>query len=103
MNLGVGVPMAGPYQLVLKYLDYKKDLDLDVCVRVFYETVRTNGETSMEYIINAFNYTLKEMASDWCHNYMSNFLDYIFFELTQMFYKCHWKIHNDKHIYMAFK
>jgi hypothetical protein len=87
----------------LKYLDYKKDVDLDAYVRVFYATIRANGETFEEYIINAFSYTLREMASNWCHNYMSKYLNCIFFELTQMFYKCHWKTLNVEHIYMGLK
>ncbi len=87
----------------MKYLDYKKYADLDAYVKVFYVVIRANGETFKEYIINAFNYTLKEMASDCYHNYTSKFLDCTFFELTQMFYKCHWKIQNDEHIYMGFK
>ncbi len=48
-----------------------------------------NGETSEDYIINIFNYTLKEMASGWCHNYMLEFPDYMFSELIQIVHKCH--------------
>jgi hypothetical protein len=58
----------------LKYLDYKKCVDLNAYVKVFYAIIRKNGETFKEYIINVFSYTLKEMASNWCHNYMSKFL-----------------------------
>ncbi len=87
----------------MKYLDYKKYADLDAYVKVFYAIIRANGETFKEYIINTFSYKLKEMAPDWCHNYMSKFLDCTFFELTQMFYKCHWKTQNDEHIYMGLK
>jgi hypothetical protein len=46
---------------------------------------------------------LKNTTSDWCHNYMSKFLDYTFSELTPAFYKCHWKTQNDKQIYMELK
>jgi hypothetical protein len=37
-------------------------------VKLFQTIVRANGKTSKEYIINAFNYTLRKMASNWCHN-----------------------------------
>jgi hypothetical protein len=40
-----------------------------------------NAKTFEEYIINVFSYTLKDMASNWCHNYMMEFLDYIFHTL----------------------
>jgi hypothetical protein len=50
--------MAKPYQLVLKYPNYKKDADLDAHVSVFNSIVKVIGETYEEYIINAFSYTL---------------------------------------------
>jgi hypothetical protein len=87
----------------LKYLDYKKDANPNAHVKVFEAAIRVNGETFEEYIINAFNYTLRKMTLDYCHNYMLKFPNYIFFELTQAFYKPHWKIQNDKHNYMKFK
>jgi hypothetical protein len=65
--------------------------------------IRTNGKTSMEYIINAFNYKLKETTSKWFHNYMLKFLNYSFFELTKMFCKHRRKMQNDEHIYMKLK
>ncbi len=65
-------------------------------MKVFNEVVRTNGETSKEYKINAFSYTIKEMASNWCHNYMSEFPICSFSKLTQTFYKHHCKMQNDK-------
>ncbi len=87
----------------MKYLDYKKDANPNVHVRVFNATVRANGETSKEYIINAFSYTLKKMALDLCHNYMLDFPNYIYLKLTHTFCKCHQKIENDEQIYMEFK
>ncbi len=33
--------------------------------------VKVNAETSEEYIIIVFNYMLKDMTLDWCHNYRS--------------------------------
>jgi hypothetical protein len=58
-------------------------------VRGFLIATQMNGETSEDYIINIFNYTLKEMASGWCHNYMLEFPDYMFSELIQIVHKCH--------------
>jgi hypothetical protein len=71
--------------IVLKYLDFKKDVDLDGHVKVFNFVVKANAKTFEEYIINAFNYKLKDMASGWCHNYMLEFHDYTFLEFTQAF------------------
>jgi len=88
-NPGAKISKARPYRLVLKYPYYKKDADVDAHVRVFNVDVKANGETSKEYIITTFNYTLKEMSSYWCHKYMLKFHDYNFFELIQTFYKCH--------------
>ncbi len=88
-NPGAKISKARSYQLVLKYPYYEKDADVDAHVRVFNVDVKANGETSKEYIITTFNYTLKETSSDWCHKYMLKFHDYNFFELIQTFYKRH--------------
>jgi hypothetical protein len=78
----------------------KKGVNLDAHVRVSNSKVKENAKTFEEYIINAFKYTLKNMASDSCHNYMSKFLDYTF---SEAFCKRHQKIYNDKQIYMELK
>jgi len=80
-----------PNKVVLKYLNFKKDVDLDTRVKVFNSIVKTNAKTFEKYIINAFNYMLKDMALDWCHNYMSEFPDCTFSKLTQALCKCHRK------------
>jgi hypothetical protein len=64
---------------------------------------KANVETSEEFIINVFSYMLKDIALDWCHNYMSEFLDHIFSKLTHAFCKRHWNIQNDKQIYIELK
>jgi hypothetical protein len=87
-----------PNKVALKYLDFKKDVDLDVHVKVFNFAIKANAESSEEYIINAFNYTLRDMASKWCHNYMSNFFTMFFRNL----HICR-KTQNDKQIYMELK
>jgi hypothetical protein len=71
--------------VALKYPNFKKDVDLDAHVRVFNSTIKANIETSKEYIINVFNYTLKDMTSDWCHNYSQNFLIVFFRSLCKHF------------------
>ncbi len=91
------------YQLILKYQDYNKNAYLDVHVRVFQIIVKVNGKTLEEYIINAFSYTLKKMASNWCNNYMLEFFNYNFLKLTQAFCKRHQKTQNDDQIYMELK
>jgi hypothetical protein len=53
-----------PNRVTLKYHDFKKDVDLNVHLRMFNSAIKTHEETSKEYIIIAFNYTLKDMASD---------------------------------------
>jgi hypothetical protein len=54
--------------LALKYLDFKKDVDLDAHVKVFNSAIKANAKSSEEYIINVFSYMLRDMASKWCHN-----------------------------------
>ncbi len=49
-------------KVTLKYPDFKKDVDPYVHVKVFNFAIKTNAETSKEYIINAFNYTLKNIT-----------------------------------------
>ncbi len=80
-----------PNKVVLKYLDFKKDVDPDAHVKMFNFAVKSNVETFEKYIINTFRYMLIDMTLDWCHNYMLEFPNYIFSKLTQAFYKHHQK------------
>jgi hypothetical protein len=41
--------------LALKYLEFKKDVELDVHVKMFNFVINENKKTSKEYMINAFN------------------------------------------------
>jgi len=75
--------------IALKYPNFKKDVDPNVHVTMFNSKVKANAYTFDKYGINVFSYMLRDMALDWCHNYMSKFLDCIFLELTHAFYKCH--------------
>jgi hypothetical protein len=89
--------------VVLKYPNFVKDDDPNAHVRVFNYAMKANAKTLEEYIINAFNYILRNITLDWCHNYMSKFHDCIFLELTHAFYKRHRNIMNDEQIYMELK
>jgi len=60
-----------PNIIALEYPHLNKDVDPDVHVKVFNSTIKVNAKKSREYIINAFSCTLKDMALNWCHNYMS--------------------------------
>jgi hypothetical protein len=44
--------------------------------------VNANAKTCKIYIINPFNYMLRDTTSNWCHDYMSTFPNCIFLELT---------------------
>jgi hypothetical protein len=103
VNIGIGVSMARPYQSTLKYLDDKKCANPNAHVKVFNIAIRANGETFKEYIINAYNYTLRKTTSNWCHKYMLDFPNCILSDLTQVFCKRHQEIQNDEQIYMEFK
>jgi len=80
--------------VAFKYPDFKKDVDLDVHVKVFNSIVKVNVKTSEKFIINVFSYTLRDITSDWCHNNMLEFHDSIS-KFTQSFCKCHRKTEND--------
>ncbi len=47
--------------VALKYLDFRKDVDPDVHVRTFNSIVKENVKASEKYIINVFNYTLRNI------------------------------------------
>jgi hypothetical protein len=78
-----------PNKVALKYLDFKKDVDPNAHVKMFNSTIKANAEISEEYIINAFNYMLRNTTLNWCYKYMSKFPDCIFSKLTQAFCKHH--------------
>jgi hypothetical protein len=63
----------------LKYPNYKKDVNLNVHIKMFNFAMKVNGKTSGEYIINSFRYMLRDTTLYRCHNYMLKFLDCVFF------------------------
>jgi hypothetical protein len=72
-------------------------------VKVFNATVKENGKTFEEYMINGINYTLKNTTTNWCHNYMSKFPNCSFLKLMQTFCKRRHKMQNHKQIYTKLK
>ncbi len=58
-----------------------KDFDPNVHVKVFKVAIKTNGEIKNAKIGNIFSFTLKDTISNWCNNYMRNYLEYTFVEL----------------------
>ncbi len=46
--------------VALKYPDFKKDANPNAHVRVFNFVVKVNVKTSKKYIINVFNYMLRD-------------------------------------------
>jgi hypothetical protein len=48
----------------LKYLEYKKNNNLDAHVWVFKAAIKVNGETIDEKITNLFNFMLKDNGLD---------------------------------------
>jgi hypothetical protein len=89
--------------VALKYLDFKKNVDPNVHVKMFNFVIKTHVETSKEYIVNVCSYMLRDTTSEWCHNNMLEFPNYTFLELTRAFCKCHRRIQNDEQIYMELK
>jgi hypothetical protein len=53
-----------PNRLALKYLNFKRDVDPNVHVKMFNYVMKENAKTFEEYIINVFSYTLKDITSD---------------------------------------
>jgi hypothetical protein len=78
-----------PNKVVFKYLDFKKNVDPNVHVKVFNFVVNTNVESFEKYIINAYNNIFRDTTSNWCHNYMSIFPNCMFSKVTHAFCKRH--------------
>lgn len=56
------VPYYKPYNRPFKYLEYKKDFNLDAHVWIFKTIFKINGEMVDEEITNIFNFTLRNNA-----------------------------------------
>jgi hypothetical protein len=58
-----------------------KDSNPNVHVRVFKVTIRANGEIEDAKIVNMFSFTLKEIMSNYCNNYMGDYPNCTFAKL----------------------
>jgi hypothetical protein len=76
-----------PFKRPLNYLEYKKNYDPDVHVRVFKAAIKVNNETTNEEIKNMFNFTLKNNAFNWFNNYIRSNPNYRYADLEQVFCK----------------
>jgi hypothetical protein len=82
VNLGKpSLPPNKPYRWPLNYPEYVKDSNLDAHVRVFKATIRTNSGIDDAKIVNMFNFSLKDIVSDWCNNYMGDYPNCTFAKL----------------------
>ncbi len=53
-----------PNRVFIKYLDFKKNVNPNAHVIVFNSIVKVNVKTYEEYIINVFDYMLKDTTID---------------------------------------
>jgi hypothetical protein len=60
-----------PY-MKLQYPTFVKDTDLDVHIRVFKKTIKTNGEIVEANIINLFGFTQMDNIFEWGENYVQD-------------------------------
>jgi hypothetical protein len=67
------LPLNKPYCRPFNYLEYVKDSDSNVHVRVFEAAIRTNSETNDAKIVNLFNFSLRDIVSTWCNNYLGDY------------------------------
>ncbi len=79
---------------------YVKDSDLNVNVKVFEVAIKVDGETKYAKIVNMFSFTLKDIVSYWCNNYMGDYPYYTFLELQLAFCKWFKTIQNDEQVYL---
>ncbi len=74
-----------PYHRPLNYPKYVKDSDPNALVRMFKVAIKTNSETNDAKIIILFNFTLKDIMSEWCNNIMGDYPNCIFVKLQLVF------------------
>jgi hypothetical protein len=67
--------------LTLNYLEYVKDSNPNAHVTVFKAAIRENGEIEDAKMVNLFIFTLKDIVSDYCNNYMGDYQNCTFVEL----------------------
>jgi hypothetical protein len=67
---------------------------------VFKATIKTNSETNDTKIVNLFSFTLGDIMSNYCNNYMGDYPDCTFAELQLVFCKRYIKVQNDEQVYL---
>ncbi len=58
-----------------------KDSNPNAHAIVLKVTIKTNGETKDAEIVNLFSFTLRDIVSDWCNNYMGDYPNCTFAKL----------------------
>ncbi len=94
------IPPNRPYHRPLNYPKYVKDFDPNVHVKVFKVAIKANGETKYAKIVNMFTFTLRDIVSNWCNNYMGDYPNCTFVELQLAFCKRFKTIQNDEQMYL---
>jgi hypothetical protein len=72
------LPPKNPYCRPFNYLEYVKDSNLDVHVRMLKVAIKINNEIDDVEVINLFNFTFRDIVSNWCNNYMGNYPNFTF-------------------------
>ncbi len=80
-----------------------KDSDPNVHVRVFKVTIRPNGEIEDAKIVNMFSFTLKDIMSNYCNNYMGDYPNCTFAKLQLTLCKQFITFQNDEQVYLQLK
>jgi hypothetical protein len=89
-----------PYHRPFNYLEYVRNFNPNANVKVFKVAIKANNETNDAKIVNLFNFTLKDIVSNWCNNYMGYYPNCTFAKLQVAFYKRYKKVRNDEQIYL---
>jgi hypothetical protein len=82
VNLGMPpLPPNTPFFLPFNYLEYVKDYNPNVHVRVFKVASRANSEIDDAKVVHLFIFTLENIVCNWCNNYMGDYPNCIFVKL----------------------
>jgi hypothetical protein len=79
------LPPNKPYCWPFNYLEYVKNFNLDALVRILKTAIKANRETKGVNIVNMFSFTLRDIMSNWCNNYMGDYLGMNFCRITISF------------------
>ena len=83
----------------LPYPPFKDSKDPDAHVWVFLTTAQANRETNVAELINLFRYSLREGASEWFSNYITDFPNTTFNDLITAFRKRYRMINSEEKAY----